>query len=345
MSDMRKFMQIVNEEKATVSKAINESVLMEGPFSDAVKATAEKVAARYNNVKYDLLAKATSKAMDIFSHKSDNPQVTKALQKIASVGKVAVQNRMLLTVLVGMVGALVGLASNPAAASQAAVNIERTIDGDIDAIIQKLQQSGIDVGDAPEKAVANDAGNPGVSVLAGLPHDIADAAKKAAKALHAIEKFTWENGQSISSSRETLNSVQVIGDVQVGVEKLVSHVKITTPDGKLVLGEMEMEQTVLNGKIVAQSETVRGVRFQLLEYFNGLNIKQMNAVQNYIDAATGTIPMRQFESVGGTFKRMANMFKEKAPEFGQMVNETLQGKPPGRYKVEIIRSAVSVRAG
>lgn len=119
-------------------------VLDEGAILDRIRKTTQAVANKYHDVQYSLLAKATNKALDVFGGRDKtDPKVSAALDKILKVGRAAVNNRALIMVLVGMVGTLIGLSSNPASAQSAAAQINDTLlQGNPAAIGQNMARDG-----------------------------------------------------------------------------------------------------------------------------------------------------------------------------------------------------------
>ncbi|RYF05168.1 MAG: hypothetical protein EOO77_28680, partial [Oxalobacteraceae bacterium] len=153
-------------------------VIMEGPLADKIKLTAKQASKKYREASYELLASVTQKALNVFA---ENPQVSGTLQKILKVGGIAMQNRALIMILVGMVGTLIGMAANPASATQASSQMDQVFNGNLDHVIQQLDASGIHI----------DMTHAGIE---GLPPEIGQSAQKAAAALKAIANYEYTQG-------------------------------------------------------------------------------------------------------------------------------------------------------
>ncbi|RYD48848.1 MAG: hypothetical protein EOP83_25950, partial [Verrucomicrobiaceae bacterium] len=228
-------------------------LLMEGPLADKIKATAKQVQQKYRDIQYDLLATATHKALNLFA---ENPQVSSTLQKVLKIGQIAMRNRPLIAILLGMVGTLVGMASNAAAAQQASMQMDQVFNGDMDHVIQQLQASGINV----------DMSTAGIE---GLSPELGEAAKKAAAALKAISEYEFKQGGSITSSREFFTQVSVEGVIEHSDEKYIEQITLKTADGKITLAQISA--TVENGQY---QDSATGVKFDLWNQLKGLNPEQ-----------------------------------------------------------------------
>jgi hypothetical protein len=137
-------------------ESFRKNALMEGPLLDKVRKTANIIKAKYDDIQYSMLAKATVKALDLFQSSGDvDPKVASVIAKIGKIGKGAAQNRALLLVLMGMVGTLIGLASNPASAQTAAAQMDQSLSGSLDQLVDTVTG-----GDAAAVANAAQAANP-----------------------------------------------------------------------------------------------------------------------------------------------------------------------------------------
>jgi hypothetical protein len=312
-------------------------VLMEGPLLDKIKATAKQISTKYGDLKYDLLAKATNKALDLFQQ-NDTPAASKVISRIAKVGKIAIRNRAVIAVLVGMVGTLVGMASNPAQAAQAAQRFDQALAGnDLDQIIDALEKAGIDVsGDAFAAAdVGDDTGNAMGNALASLPPETANIVQRAARALRAIDQFGFVYGESIQSE-QALEHFSVSGETNYFRDTMRSHIRITTPDGSVVLSEMTTETIQETGQEPVFNHSHTGVRFRLFDYLRDLSDEQSEAVSAYIKSGASNVA-----SLGRRLTMRENagdgqaLFAKKAESFAMLVATALANKGEGRFRFKI----------
>lgn len=300
-------------------------MLLEGPLADRIKQTTAAITKKYNNVTNDLLLKAVVKAQTLFS---GDPKVTGLLSKVSKVAKFAVKNRALISILVGIVGTLIGMANNPAAAAQASSQLDHVLSGnDIDSIIDQLEASGIDVGAAPD-----------LGGLEGIPPDVATVVTKAAKALRAIDDFEFTYGSQMSAdSNFHMEHATVDGEIVKSSHITESNIKVTTPDGKLVLGEMH-SKLIQDQDGVKFEETVGGVKFDLLKAFNSLNADQREQVQDYLDQSLSRRdfigskkPMSEAEGQGPA----SAILQDKAEDFAALFATKLKDQPDGKYRVRL----------
>jgi hypothetical protein len=138
------------------SMLLESTALSEGAILDRIRKTTKAVKDKYDDVQYSLLSKATTRAMDMFNSSGKmDPKVGAVLTKIGKMGKAAAANRTLILVLVGMVGTLIGLASNPAAAQSAAAQMDQSLSGNIDQLVNTVTG-----GSGGDVAAAQTAANP-----------------------------------------------------------------------------------------------------------------------------------------------------------------------------------------
>jgi hypothetical protein len=288
-------------------------LLMEGPLADKIKATAKAAQQKYRDIQYDFLAATTNKALNVFA---ENPQVSGTLQKVLKVGKIAMQNRALIAILVGMVGTLVGLASNPAAAQQASSQMDQVFNGDMDHVIQQLQASGINV----------DMTTAGIE---GLSPELGEAAKKAAAALKAISEYEFKQGGAVSSSRDFFTQISLEGTIEHTETKYVENITLKTADGKITLAQISA--TVENGQY---QDSATGVKFDLWNQLKGLNPEQQKEVQAYIDGVvTGRSPAAGAGSANPDPSHdLVSMIRARVPELALFVATSAQQKGGTRVK-------------
>jgi hypothetical protein len=291
-----------------LSRALRESrrsrTLMEGPLADKIKATAKQVQAKYQDVQYQLLASATEKALNMFA---ENPAVSATLGKILKVGKIAVQNRALLTILVGIVGTMIGLVSNPAAASQAAHQLDQVFNGDIDHVLQQLNASGIQV----DMSAAS---------IEGLPPEIGTVAKKAAAALKAIASFEYHTGMAHSSERSVTTEFSLEGTISQEHNRVTEEIIVKTPDGALTIAHIT---TVFEDGKYQDSAT--GVKFDLFDKLGDLTPEQQKSVDDYINGAVSGRPTDS--NASGPVNPdpahdLVSMIRAKAPQLALLVAMT-----------------------
>ena len=256
-------------EQHPLSRALRESrsPLMEGPLADKIKATTRAVVDRYHDVQYNLLASATTKALGMFT---DNPKATGALKQVLRVGKLAATNRPLLSILIGIVGTLIGLASNPAAATQAGHQVEYLMQGDINHVIQMLEKSGIHVDVSPHG-------------LEGLPAEIAPGMKKILAAMKAIKQYEFKGGANITSSRELFNNITVEANVQKVQNGVIEDMILKTADGKIELAHITT--SVINGEVIMDER--HGLKFELDEYWEDIPEQYRDAADAWIQNGIG----------------------------------------------------------
>lgn len=280
-------------------------LLMEGPLADKIKATAKQVSQKYRDVQYNLLASATQKALNMFA---ENPQVSGTLNKILKVGKIAMQNRALITILVGMVGTLVGFASNPAAANQASGQMDQVFNGNLDHVIQQLEASGIHI----DMTAAG---------IEGLPPEIGQTAQKAAQALKAIKDYEYHTGATVSSSR--VSEFSFDGSIQQENNRFVEEIVLKTADGKVTLAHIT---TVIENGKYQDSQT--GVKFDLWNEIGNLSPDQQKAVEDYIN---GVVTDRPPETSNGATNPdpahdLVSAIRAKVPHLALMVAAAAQAK-------------------
>ena len=299
------------------------TVLLEGPIADKIKGTVAALTDKYHDLNASLLAKATVKAGELFS---DNPKVSGTLAKVGKIAKFGVKNRALIGILVGIVGTLIGMANNPAAASQAATQLDTVLSGtDVDSIIDQLQAAGIDVGAQPDMAAGA-----GLEGLEGIPPDVATTVTKAAKALRAIDDFEFTEGSTISASSD----YKLDGMVDKHSETIESSIRVTTPDGKLVLGEMHSKTEIVDG-VRTHTQTHGGVKFDLLKAFTSLKPEQMEQVQDYLNQSLSRaefIGSKKIHEAEGQGPASA-ILQDKAEDFTDAFAAALKKQPDGKYRV------------
>lgn len=274
------------------------TVLMESPLANKVKATIQRVTSKFGDMQYDMLAKITNKALDVFS---GNPQVSTTLQRILKVGRVAAQNRMLLAALAGLAGTLIGLASNPASAQTAASQFDNSLAGDVDRIIEQLARSGIHVAQTE------------------LPQGVSAVVQKATAALKAIKDFEFHTGLPMESMRELTQSVVIDADVTREASRFVEKIVVRTPDGQTVIAQI---QTVIeNGKVV--SDETSGVKFDLINAIGNLSPQEQSSVDSYMN---GQLPMPNGEGA-------QQIITNKVPELAMLVATIAAQKNAGHVRI------------
>lgn len=307
---------------------LTESVLEEGPLADKIKATAASLKQKYHDISADFLAKTTIKAMDLFKSKGDmDPKVQAALDRIGKVGKFAVQNRALLAVLAGMVGTIVGLSSNPAAAAQAAEKIQSNLSfEELDQIIDSLAQSGIHVDDT-----IADAAN-------ALPPEISAIARKAAAVIRAIEDFSYTDGLSFETDQRLFEEMTIEGNVRKIESTYESHIVVKTPDGKLVIAEMHSKSTMTDG-VSHFEDSHGGVKFRLFDAFRGLSKEDAAKVTKFIQSGLSYHPSFKSTSTLDESEETAPIEKivtEKVDDFSRLAAAVVgEDRPDGTYKIYI----------
>jgi hypothetical protein len=281
--------------------------LMEGPLADKIKATTAQAKKKYNDIQYSLLATLTERALNVFA---ENPQVSGTLQKILKVGKIGMQNRALIAIMVGMVGTLIGLASNPASAQQASSQIDQVFNGDMDHVIQQLQASGINV----EMSGAG---------IEGLSPEIGQAAKKAAAALKAISEYEFSGDAVMSSNREILTHISIEGTIEHQDTRYVEQITLKTADGKVTLAQISA--TVENGQF---QDSATGVKFELWNEIGKLAPEQQKEVSDYIDGVvTGRSPAAGAGSANPDPSHdLVALIRSKVPEIALLVATAAQSK-------------------
>jgi hypothetical protein len=328
--DLRHYMTLV--EGLSVSQP---RPLMEASLRDMIG----KVAQKYNDVSYQVLASVTAKALTAFSK---NPPVQTSVQRILSVGKLAVRNRALLGILVGMVGTLIGMAASPHAAAQAAQQIDSSLAGnDIDQILHSLQQHGIHVDQSA--SLPDDV----TSILQTLPPEVSASAQKAAKALRAIEDFKFHTGEQISSNSE-VQDFRLEGIVTKHEHTYVSDIWSQTPDGQLTLAHAHVESHTVDG-VYTHEHKIEGVQIDLSRQLGRLDRAQMLKVMNYItygmsESAETDDPVlaewpfskkTQPAQAGDGLQKITSVITAKMPELSAVLTSALASKPDGKYKVVV----------
>lgn len=318
MTSIRSYLALVEAENDltfidTAPVLLEGFVLTEGPLADRIKATMQRVGQKAGDVQYALLAKTTAKALDMFQA---DAQTSGVLRKIQAAGRLAASNPALLTALVGIAGTLIGMASNPASAAQAAAQIDPVVSGNIDHIIDQLAQSGIHV-----------------DMAASLPPEIQGTAAKAAKALKAIQGFEFTHGSRIESSREVFTSVSLDATVQHQGSSYIEHITVRTPDGKIVLGQIDTAFTVVDGKVEI-SDHESGVKFDLAQAFKGLSPEQQKAVGAYLDGSVWP--------QGSSSSGPEAILKDKAPDLSLAVATAALAKGSVASRVRIGPQGVKV---
>lgn len=302
----------------TGPQVLTEGVLSESALADRIKAVADKLSQRYNGVKYDLLARATNKAMDLFATKNVNPSVQKTLQRIGKVGKFAINNRALVAILIGMVGTLIGLAHSPTAMANAAGKMDQTLSGTLDDIIHKLSTSGIDVG--------HETGDQGMlsDIINNLPPDTAHNFEKAAKALRAIENYEFR-GVNVSSET-SLSDMQMDGEVTKSSNTFDEHILLKTLDGKLTLAELTTH--MVDGKIETSHTGIGQDLRDILDKLATLPDNEQKELADYI--SNGNPGNVQFQRPDGF---LASLLTPKKAAIGLGIAALLAKKPDGRYLI------------
>lgn len=260
------------------------TVLMEGPLAKKVKATIARVTSKYGEMQYDMLAKITMKALDVFQ---GDAKVSGTLQRILKVGRVAAQNRMLLAALAGIAGTLIGLSSNPAAAQTAAGQFDTALNGDLDRIIHQLELSGIHVAQTD------------------LPQGVSAVVQKAAAALKAIQNFEFSHGMPTQAVREFTQSVTIDANITHEASRMIEEITVRTPDGQTIIAHIRT--VVENGRVVA--DEANGVKFDLINAIGNLDPQQQASVDAYL---SGQVPMPNGEGV-------ERLIHDKAPEIAMLV--------------------------
>jgi hypothetical protein len=307
---IRNYLNILSGDDFVVhSQSLTESfsALSEGAITDRINATVIGLKNKYNDLSYELLAKATIKAQTMFS---GNTEVSALLQKIAKVGKFGMRNRALISVLVGVVSVLIGFANNPSALAKATAGLDQSLDGNtVDDIIKHLEQNGIDVAGEAANAASN------------LPPELSDVTKKAAQALRAIEKFKFINGQTIDSQREVFQSISVQGELQKVHDSYSQNIVITIPGTDVVLSKMNLHME--DGNF---SEESSGAEFDLLKSMK-LTPEQDTQVSNYINGISNP----------------EVTLNDKAPGFGALIATAFVKAPDGKFKFSIDSKGIHIR--
>ena len=313
-------------------QVLREGRLTEAGFVDRIKAVTKQINDKYDDVKYGMLAKATTKAMTMFD---GNPKVQGTLGRIAKIGKFAVKNRALLAILIGMTGTLIGYAHNSAAVAATAAKLDAALKGtSIDQIIHNLDISGIHI-DAHGGA-GTQAGGHLADIVSALPPSIGHKVETIAKALRAIEHYKFQTGETISADSE-LNMVGTVDKTQQTLHQIFTS---STSDG-LTLAKLENTFTFDNNGATHMQEKLTGVEPDLEAIIGKLPEDQQEQLGNFITQGNPDSVVNSDSLID----QIKGIFDYKAPAIAGLVAAALMKKPDGKYRVQITRAGIKISGG
>jgi hypothetical protein len=307
-----------------------EGRLTEAAFIDRVKTIAKKISNKYDDIKYSMLASATNKAMNMFG---DNPAIKTTLGKIAKVGKMAIANRALLAILIGMVGTLIGYAHNAAAVAQTAAKLDAALHGtSVDEIIKHLDASGIHI-----DTESGSSGSALADIVDALPPNVGHQVESIAKALRAIEAYKFK-GDLISSNSEFTQHAHTEGFITKSDQTYHSVITSKTLDGELTLAKMEVTQTTGEDGQTHFENQLTGIQPDLEHVIGQIPADQQETLRHFIQAGN---PMSNVESQS-LLDQIKGIFDYKTPAIAGLIAAAVMKKPNGRYRFQITPSGVKV---
>jgi hypothetical protein len=270
------------------------ATLTEGAIADRINAAMAKVKSRFGQATPQLLTQAVAKAESLFQ---GDQAIASLLARVKTLGR----SPVLLAAMIGICGALIGMAPNPAAAQDMAAKTEQVLGlGEVNMIVDALEEHGIKCA-------------PNAQTKGALPAGLTEAQTKAAQCLKAIADYQFFEGGNMTSVRSMLNTIAVKGGITREGALFSETVTLYSADGELKLSEYTTSYIVEDGVPSITDEDQIGFRFDLWTAFRNMPEEQQNAVSNWVNQNS------QMNEAAGAVQGLEQMLKAKGRDFCLLV--------------------------